>query len=140
MADAIKTLGTILRMSQEAGSPQNFVTLGNVTELSGPARERNIIPTGNLASTAMTKMAGLIDEGDFSFTLNFDPPQSGHQQVVQAFEDGLAREFAITLTDTGAAEVHFMGIVKSQPLQIPFDDKVTMQVAVAVTGKAWIIY
>ena len=140
MADAIKTLGVVLSMSQEAGSPQNFITLGNVTDMAGPGRDRNIIMTSNLSSVAATKMAGLIDEGDFTFTINLDPSTSSHQQIVQAFEDGLQREFKYVLTDSGAAEVHFNGIVKSMPFNLPFDDKVTSAIGVAVTGKAWIAY
>jgi len=140
MSDAIKTLGTVISMSTEVGSPQTFVTIGNVTDFTGPGRERKIIDISNLASLANTKMAGLIDEGDFNFTINLDPSLSAHQALITALGDGSAREFKIVLTDTGAAEVHFNGIVKSFPISAPFDDKVTVNVGVAITGAAWIAY
>ena len=140
MADGIKTLGCVLSMSTEVGSPQAFVTIGNLTDFDGPQRERNIIGTSNLSSAAASKMAGLLDEGDFNFTINWDPSISAHQSLITALQDGSAREFKIVLTDSGAAEVHFNGIVKSFPMSGPFDDKVTVQLGVAITGAVWITY
>lgn len=140
MSDAIKTLGTVLAMSSEVGSPQAFVTLGNIQDFNKADAGRNIINTPNLASAAMTKMAGLLDEGDFNFTINWDPADSSHQAVIAARADGLAREFRVTFTDSGAAALHFNGIVKSFPINAPFDDKVTVNVGVAITGLAWIVY
>ena len=140
MSDAIKTLGCVLSMSTDVGSPQAFVTIGNLTDFDGPQRERNIIPTSNLSSTAATKMAGLLDEGDFNFTINWDPSLSAHQALVTALGDSGVREFKIVLTDSGGAEVHFNGILKSFPMSGPFDDKITVQVGVAITGAAWITY
>jgi hypothetical protein len=140
MADGIKTLGCVISMSTEVGSPQTFVALGNVTDFSRSGPERNIIPTSNLSSTAATKIAGLLDEGEFNFTLNWDPALASHQAVVTAMTDGGVREFKIVLTDSGAAEIHFNGIVKSFPVNAPFDDKVTVNVGVAITGAAWITY
>lgn len=140
MADAIKTLGIVLSMSTEVGSPQVFVTLGNVQDFNHADAGRNIIATSNLASEAATKMGGLLDEGDFNFTINWDPALSSHQAIVAARADGLAREFRVVFTDSGAAELHFNAIVKSFPINAPYDDKVTVNVGLAITGKAWIIY
>lgn len=140
MADAIKTLGCTIAMSTEIGSPQNFVTLGNLVEFNGPSGARNIIGTSNLASDAASKMAGLLDEGEFSFTLNLDPSVASHQNLWSARSDGGIREFKVTLTDSGAAELHFNGIVTTYPLSAPFDDKVTVNITVAITGRAWITY
>lgn len=140
MADAIKTLGTVIQMSTEIGSPQTFVTIGNVQDFNGPDGSRNVIPTSNLSSDAATKMAGLLDEGNFNFTLNLDPSVSSHQAIITAKNDGGIREFKVILTDSGAAELHFNGIVTSFPLSGPFDDKVTVQVGIAITGRAWMVY
>lgn len=139
MADAIKTLGSVLYMSTEAGSPQNFVTVGNVTDFT-KGGERNIIGTSNLGSTAATKMSGLLDEGDFTFQINWDPALSAHQSVIAALDDGAVREFKLVLTDSSNAEIHFNGIVKSFPVSGPFDSKVTVNVGVAISGKAWLAY
>lgn len=139
MAEAIKTAGIVIAMSTEVGSPQAFVTLGNVQDFSKADAGRNIINTANLSSAAMTKMAGLLDEGDFNFTINWDPSDTSHRAVLAARADGLVREFRVIFTDAGAAELHFSGIVKSFPINAPFDDKVTVNVGVAVTGQAWIV-
>lgn len=140
MPDAIKTLGTTLQMSQEIGSPQNFVSVGNLTDFSGPDGSRNIISTSNLLSDGASKMAGLLDEGNFSFTINYDPSNASHQAIWTAKGDGGIREFKVTLVDSGAAEIHFNGIVTNFPFNGPFDDKVTVQLNVAITGRAWITY
>lgn len=142
MADAIKTLGITLEVSSEEGSPQTFVTVGNITDMSGPNMSRNIIPTSNLASTAATFMGGLLDGGEFTFTVNLDPNLASHQQLLTRFEDGDAVQWRITLTDSGAAVVNFNGILSALPWpgNMPFDDKVTTPVTVKVTGKPWTTY
>lgn len=140
MSDAIKTLGTVLKMSTEVGSPQTWLTLGNVQDFNKADAGRTIIATSNLASTAATKMAGLIDEGEFNFTINWDPALASHQAILTALDDGQAREFQVVFTDTGAAELHFNAIVKSFPISGPFNDKVTVNVSLAITGRAWIAY
>ena len=140
MADAIPTLGTVLHMSTEVGSPQSFVQIGNLQDFSGPDGSRNIIGTSNLDSEAATKMGGLLDEGNFNFSVNYDPSLSSHQSLRTAYDDGAAREFKIVLTDAGNAEIHFNAIVTNFPVNGPFDDKVTLSLTLAITGKAWISY
>lgn len=140
MSDGIKTLGTVLAMSTEVGSPQTFLTLANVTDFSRSGPERNIIPTSNLTSTGATKMAGLLDEGEVSFSVNYDPSLTSHQALETAMADGAVREFKIVLTDSGACEIHFNAIMKSFAKKGAFDDKVTGDIVVAITGLAWIVY
>ncbi len=138
MADAIKTLGCVLYVSSEIGSPQTWVAVGNFVSWNGPNRTRKIIDASNLSSEAASKLAGLIDGGTFDFVLNADPSVSSHQTIETAFSDGGIREWKLVLTDSGAAELHFNGIVKSLPFSGPFDDKGTQSVAVEITGKPWI--
>ena len=139
MSDAIKTLGCALSMSTEVGSPQTFVAIGNMTDFSRSGPERNVIPTSNLASDAATKMGGLLDEGDFTLSLNLDPSISSHGAIRTAMYDGAVREWKLVLTDSGADEVHFNAVLKSFPLSGPFDDKVTSSVVIAITGLAWYV-
>lgn len=138
-ADSIKTLGTTLHMSTEVGSPQTFVLIGNLVDFSGPDGSRNIIGTSNLSSTAATKMAGLLDEGNFNFNINLDPSVTSHQNLRTAHHDGQVREFKVTFTDSGAAELHFNAIMQSAPISGPFDDKVTQSVTLAITGESWLV-
>ena len=140
MPDGTKTLGTLLKMSTEAGSPQTWITIGNVTDIQGPQRNRNIIDVSNLSSEAAAKIGGLLDEGDVTFTVNYDPTNSTHQALDTAHEANVAREFQIVLADSGAAEIHFNGIISNLSLAAPFDDKLTRSVTVAITGKIWITY
>jgi predicted secreted protein len=72
--------------------------------------------------------------------VNYDPSVSSHQSIRTAYEDGGIREFKIVLTDSGAAEIHFNGIVTNFPVNGPFDDKVTLSITVAITGASWITY
>ena len=139
MADGIKTLGTTLYMSTEVGSPQSFVSVANFTDFS-KSGDRNIINVSNLSSSAASKMAGLLDEGQFQFTVNYDPSLTSHQNLYTAWQDGSAREFKVILTDSGAAELHFNAIVKSMPISGPFDDKVTSALTLEITGAAWLTY
>jgi predicted secreted protein len=65
---------------------------------------------------------------------------TSHQSLRTAYDDGGVREFKIVLTDSGSAEIHFNGILTNFPVNGPFDDKVTLSLTVAITGKTWIVY
>lgn len=140
MADGIKTLGSTIHMSTEVGSPQNFLSIANIQDFNRSGPDRNIIGTSNLASAAATKMAGLLDEGEVTFSVNYDPSLTSHQALETAMADGAIREYKITLTDSGACEIHFNAIMKSFSKKGPFDDKVGGDISLAITGAAWITY
>lgn len=137
MSDAIKSLGTTLHYNV-GGSPTSFTLLGNVIDIPSVLDGSvTMIDSSDLDSVAAEFIAGLVDEGNVSFTLKLNPDDTGHQALRDARYAGTKVEWKITLNDTAPkTTIIFNGYVTTFPVAIPFNDKVTVSVGVKVTGRA----
>lgn len=75
-------------------------------------------------------IGGLKDGGELSMEINYDP--SVHGTLFSAL--GATRHQKITLTDSGAATVEFDAIVSGFSSGAPYDDKLSANVSLKVTG------
>jgi hypothetical protein len=71
--------GTVLSRESSLGSG-SFTAIANVRSFSGPSTENAEVDVTTLASTAKEFEGGLIDYGDLTLELNFDPNNATHQQ------------------------------------------------------------
>lgn len=72
--------GTIISRESSLGSG-SFVPVANVKSFSGPSAENPEIDVTTLASLAKEFIGGLVDYGELTMELNFDPDDSTHQQI-----------------------------------------------------------
>jgi hypothetical protein len=72
--------GTILSRETSLGSGV-FVTIANVKSWDGPSAQNSELEVTSLQSTAKEFEGGLIDYGELSLDLNFDPNNATHQQM-----------------------------------------------------------
>ncbi len=65
-------------------------TVGQVASIGPPGPQRDVIEVDDLDPTdeIKKKVLGLIDAGEVSLTINFDPENSGHQAIEAAFYSG----------------------------------------------------
>lgn len=77
--------GTILARESSLGSG-SFTTVANVKSWDGPSTENPEIDVTSLQSTAKEFVGGLVDFGDLSMELNFDPNNATHQQIFTDME------------------------------------------------------
>jgi len=133
MVKAVESQGVQIQVS-DGGSPTAFTTLNNVTDFSGPGGQASVIDVSNLASTRREKLMGLPDEGQFTLTLNWDPDDTGHQQL-RTLRDGRTRaEFKITLTDSTPAVGVFFGYVLGIVLSGAVDAAIKAAVTIEIDG------
>jgi hypothetical protein len=135
MSDAIKTQGTTLHYSP-AGSPTSFTLVGNILDINGLDGSLTIIDSSDLDSTAAEKIAGLVDEGNVSFTLKLNPNNAVHQALRDARYSGGKLEWKITIPSSTPVTIIFYGYVVNFPINVPFNDKITTPVTIAITGRA----
>src|SRR5690554_2731350 len=82
-------------MAESTGLKTQFIlgtnTIGQVASISppGPTRETVDVEDLNPADEFKKKLIGLIDGGDMSFTINFDPEDTGHQACEAALYSGV---------------------------------------------------
>jgi hypothetical protein len=70
--------GTLLQRESSLGSA-SFTTIANCTGWDGPSTENPEIDVTALTSTAKEFIGGLIDYGELTLQLNFDPNNATHQ-------------------------------------------------------------
>lgn len=77
--------GTIISRETVLGSG-SFVAIADVKSWSGPTTENPEIDVTTLQSTAKEFVGGLVDFGELSLELNFDPNKTSHQQLFADME------------------------------------------------------
>lgn len=109
--------------------------IAQVANITPPQPEREVAEVDELDPPGgiRKKLAGIIDPGEVSVTLNFDPSNQGHLKLDQDFRDGVARQYRIKLpNDYGWT---FTGIVTSYaPQEISSDEVVQVEVTISLTG------
>lgn len=96
----LKTQGTQLWM---VTGTTTSVEIGNITSFNPPSPAADEIEATNLSSTAKEFVQGLIDYGEGSFEVNFDPSSAAHQGILTALAAGTTREFLVGLSDATTA-------------------------------------
>ena len=80
-------------------------------------------------------IAGLIEDGDATFGINYKPSSATSALIQEAQDSGTVRDYKIVLPDgTGTWEITGQLIVKGFSRSIPIDDKMTAEIAVRFTG------
>lgn len=85
-----------------ASAPISFYALVDVEAktFSGPGGSASIIDATTLASKAKRKRVGLQDNGQLSFTVNYDPSHYGHQILFANKASRAKLPVEMTFTDT----------------------------------------
>lgn len=96
----LKTQGTQL---WKVATATTSVEIGNITSFNPPSPASDEIDSTNLASTAKEFVQGLIDYGEGSFEVNFDPSSAAHQAILTDLAAGTTREWLIGFSDATTA-------------------------------------
>ena len=133
MAEA-SGLGTIF--NRETDTPGDFEPIGQIANITPPGAQRDVIEVDDLNPTneVKKKLLGLIDCGELTLTLNYDPEDEGHQDLEDDFHAGLAHNYQIELVSGGIWDI--TGIVTGfAPSEISAGDVMQAEVTITVTAK-----
>jgi predicted secreted protein len=126
--------GTLLKMGSTP------VTVAQVTSVSGPGYELETVDvTAHDSSTSYYReyIAGLLDAGEVSMDLNFDPDGATHKNsaggLLYTMEQRTLENWQIVYPD--ATAVAFVAFVTSFEPDAPFDDKLSASVTLKISGK-----
>ena len=130
---AVSGVGTSFKRSDMASSP-TFSAIAEVNSISGPSMTRDTIDVTSLDSTDGYRefIAGFRDAGTVSLNMNFT--QAGYIAFKDDFESDNLRDYQIVLPDAGNTTFEFAALVTECPLDIPADDKITMDVTLKISG------
>lgn len=135
--------GVKFEYSSDSGS--NYTALGEITDISPPSVSKDVIETTSHGSGGVkTYIGGLVDYGEVSITVNYDPDGTTNDAIrdlaVEAHEtvgnklykisynDGTIGDYSDSSTET------FIGIVTGFEPQAPMDGQLSATFTIKVTG------
>jgi predicted secreted protein len=139
MPNAISAFGTLLKIGDGAG-PENFTTIGEVANISGPSLSMDSIDVTSHSSPDGWRefIGGLLDGGEISFDINFHPTESTHKLATGLLGDMSAktvRNFELIFPDGSSTKWSFAALVTAFETGEPIDDKLSASVTLKLAGK-----
>lgn len=107
---AMKSKGVLLQRST-GGSPDVFVTVGEVASFDGPTMTLPTDDATNFDSTWTEVIAGVPDGGQITFGMNYIPSNAQQAGLQDDLENGTRRAFRLVLTDSASSKLEFSGYV-----------------------------
>lgn len=112
-----------------------YTEIAQIASITPPQPEREIVEVEELdpPGEVRKKLVGLIDAGEVSVTLNFDPTNTGHLDLESDFQAGAAVSYRIKLPN-GYGWTFDAICTAYQPQEISAGDVVQAEVTLALTG------
>lgn len=126
MADVSE--GTVLKKGTQA--------IGGITSLGGPGLSREVIDVTDLDDDARAKIAGLLDAGEVTLELNYEPDDTQHAQILTDIlsSDGGSAAYSILFSDAATTTKTFTAFVSAFEPSASVGDKLSASVTLTITG------
>jgi len=124
------------QFQREGATQGQYETVAQVASIQPPQLEREVIEVEDLdpADGVKKKLAGTIDPGEVTVTLNFDPADNGHTALESDFYAGVSRNYRVRLPNGKGWT--FPAIVTGwAPQELSEGDVIQVEVTLTVTGK-----
>lgn len=133
MSDAIAGLGTEFQRG-DGNTSELFTAIAEVINITGPGLTRDFIEVTHLGSSGGYRefVASFRDGGEYTFTCNF--VRAEYDLLLADFENDSAVNYQVVMPDTDVTTIQFAGLLTALPMTVPFDDKVTVDVTIKITG------
>jgi len=120
-----------------------YTTIASVVSIDGPKLAVGSVETTNLASTVKSYRATLPDSAEVSFTIQYDPAQTTHQQLLTLYSTPVgtgvvaspAYFWQVTFTDVTPTVWHFQGLLTGYEITgLTVEGNVEANVTIRGTG------
>jgi hypothetical protein len=129
--------GTGTKFQREGTTQGQFEDIAQVVSIQPPEMEADDVEIEELDPVDGYKrfLQGLKDGGEVAVTLNFDPNNQGHTNLLADFDSGTTRNYKIVLPNN-AGEWTIPGYVKGfKPSEIKAGEVIQAEVTIKVSGK-----
>lgn len=130
---------TLLKIG-DGGGPENFTTVAQVVDIQAPKLKLATLDVTNMSSTSgwKEKVAGLLDGGAVTFTINYDPGDSTHKGsgngLLNVMKNRTLRNFQLIFPDSGATQWSFAAFVSDFQVKAPVAGKLEASVTLDISG------
>ena len=118
--------------SAAVATPLEWLEIGEVTDWDGPGGSATMYETTHLRSEAKEKKIGLMDEGQLTLSINWEPSDPGQQAARDARAARTEKSFRLTYTDNSTAT--FNGYVTGMSSSGGVDNKVSGSITIEISG------
>lgn len=131
-----ESLGLKTQFQREGATAGTFETVAQVASIQPPQLERDVADVEDLdpVDEIKKKLPGLIDAGEVTLTLNFDPDDTGQTALETDFYAGATKNYRIKLP-SGQGWTFPAFISGWAPQEITAGDVIQVEVTLTVTGK-----
>ena len=128
--------GVLLKIEDD-NSPQNLVTVAEITAINGFEISRDWVDATHSQSTEKWRefIAGLKDAGEFSADLNFVPGSASTTLLLAQFDKDTPSACEIYIPTATPYKWAFEAGLSGFAFDAPVDDKMTASATFKITGK-----
>lgn len=136
----ISAFGTLLKIGDGASPTESFTTIAEVTNIGGPSLSLDPIEITSHSSTGGWRefIGGLLDGGEVSLEINYDPVGATHDAstgLIYDMTNRTVRNFQLVFPDTGNTTWSLSALVTAFEPSEPIDDKLAASVTLKVSGQ-----
>ncbi len=140
MSDAIASLGTLLKIGDGATPTENYTTIAEVRDISGPALKANTEEVTHHGSTGGWEehIPTTLSAGEVTFELNFIPTnatQSYTSGLVKDYKNKTKRNFQMVFPDAGNTTWQISAYVTGFEPKAPVKGVLRADVTLMITGQ-----
>jgi hypothetical protein len=123
---------SILTVTTTTGAAE----IGQIRNISGPGVSANDVDTTCLDSSSnyRTFSCGLLDPGEVTFGVAYDPTMTTHKRLAEYMGTRSAKTFTVYHASSTGDTDAFTAYVKGMGREIPLDDLITCDYTLKVTG------
>lgn len=140
VSSAVNAFGTLLKIGDGATGTEGFTTIAEVSNISGPNLSLETIEVTNHSSTAGWKerIGGLLDGGEVTFDLNFQPTATTHSYsagLVKDMVNRTKRNFKLVFPDGSSTTWQFAALVSKFSPKAPVNGQLSASVSLMISGQ-----
>jgi len=119
-----------------------YTSVAQVRDINGPNMSRDTVEVTSRDSAGQAKeyLAGLLENGEVTFDLVYDPDSQTHSAsasggLITLLAAGTLNNFRVSFADTTATTATFAGLVTCSQPTMPLDGAQTASVTIKVSGQ-----
>jgi len=116
------------------GAVSTAQKIGEITDFGGPGGAAAVIDVSHLESTAVEKLIGLPDEGQFTMSVNYDPTDAGQIALKTDRAARQRRAGVIKFNDAATNAAKFDAYCQNFSVTGAVNGKVQAQISLEITG------
>lgn len=135
MAKSVGYGSVLIVCSSSDGTTEN--NIAQVRNISGPGVSGNDVDTTTLDSSSnyRTFVGGLLDPGEVTFSIAYDPTNATHTRLARYLNDRYTANWKVAAGSSAGTLTAFSGHIKGMSREIPLDDLITCDLTIKVSGK-----